>query len=36
MLISPLVAYLIDVFGKLLTALSYMLMKIAHHKLEAK
>ena len=36
MLISPAVAYLIDVVGKLLTALSYLIMKIAHHKLEAR
>ena len=36
MLISSTVAYLIDVFGKLLTALSYLLMKLAQHKIEAK
>ena len=36
MYISAVVAYLIDVFGKLLTALSYLLMKLAHHSLESK
>lgn len=34
MYISPALAYIIDVIGKLCAALSYLIMKIAHHRIE--
>ena len=34
MYLSPVVAYIIDVIGKMLSALSYLFMKVAHTKIE--
>ena len=35
-MISPFVAYLIDTCGTAISALSYLIMKTAHHKLEER